>query len=127
MQREENPEKFKSQSVNKFIYGLIAMQKLMWPRCRDLPSKIDIEVDGNQLRLPSSIEGVLVLNIWSWASGTVFVMIFVILAAQSLGEKKPRKMLHFFNMPTFSQVATHGAPAPMLASLLPRITTKSSR
>ena len=61
--RDANPEKFTNRNYNKIIYGLIGLEKMVFPsKCRELNRKIELEVDGRKVELPT-LEGILILNI----------------------------------------------------------------
>lgn len=63
LQRDANPEKFSSRLFNKTQYVKIGLQKALFERtCKDLWKRIELEVDGKEIELPS-IEGIVVLNL----------------------------------------------------------------
>ncbi|XP_076649824.1 diacylglycerol kinase theta isoform X12 [Halictus rubicundus] len=67
--REENPDKFKSRFRNKQMYVAMAIRQIMKKTaCKDLHTKIRLEVDGKLVELPQ-VEGIIILNILSWGSG----------------------------------------------------------
>ncbi|CAH1776092.1 unnamed protein product [Owenia fusiformis] len=67
--REENPGKFTSRIHNKGIYFKMGIRKMVNRKsCKDLQKQIRVEVDGKILDLPQ-LEGIIILNILSWASG----------------------------------------------------------
>ncbi|XP_078042806.1 diacylglycerol kinase theta isoform X13 [Augochlora pura] len=67
--REENPDKFKSRIRNKGTYVTIALRQMVKKTtCKDLHTKIRLEVDGKLVELPQ-VEGIIILNILSWGSG----------------------------------------------------------
>nr|XP_033325342.1 diacylglycerol kinase theta isoform X2 [Megalopta genalis] len=67
--REENPDKFRSRIRNKGTYVTIALRQMMKKTtCKDLHTKIRLEVDGKLVELPQ-VEGIIILNILSWGSG----------------------------------------------------------
>ncbi|ESO02945.1 hypothetical protein HELRODRAFT_81183 [Helobdella robusta] len=69
MAREENPDKFNSRLHNKSMYFKIGLRKMVNKRsCKDLHKAIRLEVDGKSVDVPP-VEGVIILNILSWASG----------------------------------------------------------
>jgi diacylglycerol kinase (ATP) len=70
--REKNPEKFRSQKMNKlkyFQYGTSSMLIDKGP-VADLPKKIRVEVDDNPISLPEGLESLVILNLSSYMSGT---------------------------------------------------------
>ncbi|XP_058101877.1 diacylglycerol kinase 2 [Magnolia sinica] len=69
MMREEKPEKFYSQFVNKLRYAREGAKDIMDRTCADLPWEVRLEVDGNDVEIPTDAEGVLVLNIGSYMGG----------------------------------------------------------
>ncbi|XP_034936028.1 diacylglycerol kinase theta isoform X2 [Chelonus insularis] len=66
--REENPNKFNSRFHNKSVYVKMGLKKMVDRTCKDLQRKIRLEVDGKLVELPP-LEGLIILNIWSWGSG----------------------------------------------------------
>ncbi|KAK9291837.1 hypothetical protein L1049_019787 [Liquidambar formosana] len=67
--REENPEKFCSQFVNKLRYAKEGARDIMDRTCADLPWQVWLEVDGNDIQIPKDAEGLIVLNIGSYMGG----------------------------------------------------------
>eukprot|EP00118_Oscarella_pearsei_P009125 m.50724 g.50724 ORF g.50724 m.50724 type:complete len:1013 (+) comp34089_c0_seq2:31-3069(+) len=68
--REEAPEKFNSRFHNKGVYVRMSLSKMVSKgNCSDLQRRIRLECDGKEKRLPSDLEGLIVLNIGSWGSG----------------------------------------------------------
>ncbi|XP_010242763.1 PREDICTED: diacylglycerol kinase 2-like isoform X2 [Nelumbo nucifera] len=67
--REENPEKFYSQFVNKLRYAKEGAKDIMDRTCADLPWQVRLEVDGKYIDIPKDAEGVIVLNIGSYMGG----------------------------------------------------------
>ncbi|KAI1716192.1 diacylglycerol kinase accessory domain-containing protein [Ditylenchus destructor] len=67
--RDANPEKFSSRLINKTVYVKIGLRKAFFERnCKDLWKRIEVEVDGKPIELPSC-EGIIILNLMSWGSG----------------------------------------------------------
>ncbi|XP_031848599.1 diacylglycerol kinase theta isoform X5 [Nomia melanderi] len=67
--REENPDKFKSRIRNKGMYVTMGLRQMVKKTsCKDLHTKIRLEVDGRLVELPQ-VEGIIILNILSWGSG----------------------------------------------------------
>uniref|UniRef100_A0A0E0RF78 Diacylglycerol kinase n=1 Tax=Oryza rufipogon TaxID=4529 RepID=A0A0E0RF78_ORYRU len=67
--REEKPDKFCSQFVNKLIYAREGAKDIMDRSCSDLPWHVSLEVDGKNVEIPEDAEGVIVLNIPSYMGG----------------------------------------------------------
>uniref|UniRef100_A0A1J3ILA9 Diacylglycerol kinase n=1 Tax=Noccaea caerulescens TaxID=107243 RepID=A0A1J3ILA9_NOCCA len=69
MMRQENPEKFCSQFVNKLRYAKEGARDIMDRACADLPWQVWLEVDGKDVEIPKDSEGLIVLNIGSYMGG----------------------------------------------------------
>ncbi|XP_010912742.2 diacylglycerol kinase 2 [Elaeis guineensis] len=69
MMREERPDKFYSQFVNKLRYAKEGAKDMVDRACADLPWQVSLEVDGDEIEIPEDAEGVLVLNIGSYMGG----------------------------------------------------------
>uniref|UniRef100_A0A1D1XPM2 Diacylglycerol kinase n=1 Tax=Anthurium amnicola TaxID=1678845 RepID=A0A1D1XPM2_9ARAE len=67
--REENPEKFYSQFLNKVLYAREGARSIMDRTFADFPWQVRIEVDGVEIEVPEDAEGVLVANIGSYMGG----------------------------------------------------------
>eukprot|EP01121_Diplochlamys_sp_Union-15-3_P014343 TRINITY_DN4561_c0_g1_i3.p1 TRINITY_DN4561_c0_g1~~TRINITY_DN4561_c0_g1_i3.p1 ORF type:complete len:205 (+),score=35.90 TRINITY_DN4561_c0_g1_i3:810-1424(+) len=67
-EREANPSKFKSRNMNKIKYAKYGADTML-DGCPKLNKVISIEVDGKEISLPD-IEGIVVLNLPSYAGGT---------------------------------------------------------
>lgn len=67
--REKNPENFTSRGYNKWKYFQYGAGSVIGG-IRNLYKKISLEIDGKPVRLSKSLEGVVVLNLPSYASGT---------------------------------------------------------
>lgn len=67
--REENPEKYYSQFVNKLRYAKEGARDMMDRACADLPWQVWLEVDGKDIPIPKDAEGLIVLNIGSCMGG----------------------------------------------------------
>ena len=63
--REAHPEKFNSQALNKLKYGAYGATESV----KGLEKDFTLKIDGKEIKLPS-IEGLIVLNLPSWAGGT---------------------------------------------------------
>ncbi|KAL0921057.1 hypothetical protein M5K25_008088 [Dendrobium thyrsiflorum] len=67
--REERPDMFHSQFVNKLWYAKEGAKDIVDRTCADLPWQVSLEVDGNMVEIPEDAEGVIVLNIGSYMGG----------------------------------------------------------
>ncbi|XP_078434741.1 diacylglycerol kinase 2 [Wolffia australiana] len=67
--REERPEKFSSQFVNKLLYAKEGARDMLDRTCADLPWQVSLQVDGCDIEIPEDTEGVLILNIRSYMGG----------------------------------------------------------
>lgn len=67
--REENPEKFYNQFMNKVLYAREGAKSIMDRTFEDFPWQIRVEVDGVEIEVPEDAEGVLVANIGSYMGG----------------------------------------------------------
>ncbi|CAL4931641.1 unnamed protein product [Urochloa decumbens] len=67
--REENPEKFYSQFLNKVLYAREGAKSIIDKTFVDLPWQVRLEVDGTEIDIPEDSEGVLVANIPSYMGG----------------------------------------------------------
>ncbi|WVZ57296.1 hypothetical protein U9M48_007700 [Paspalum notatum var. saurae] len=67
--REENPEKFYSQFLNKVLYAREGAKSIIDRTFVDLPWQVRLEVDGTEIEIPEDSEGVLVANIPSYMGG----------------------------------------------------------
>eukprot|EP00249_Psilotum_nudum_P023788 c28980_g1_i1 orf=806-3202(-) len=67
--REENPEKFYNQFLNKMLYAKEGAKDILDRTCADLPWQFRLEVDGLEIMIPEDIEGVLITNIGSYMGG----------------------------------------------------------
>ncbi|KAG4378648.1 hypothetical protein AAZX31_17G075000 [Glycine max] len=67
--REENPDKFYNQFMNKVLYAREGAKSIMDRTFADLPWQIRVEVDGVEIEVPEDAEGVLVANIGSYMGG----------------------------------------------------------
>lgn len=68
--RERRPELFFSRLVNKMWYARNGFLAYLRRSCTQLHTKVTIVCDGVPLKLPRDLEGVVVLNIHSFAGGT---------------------------------------------------------
>ncbi|PKA66725.1 Diacylglycerol kinase 2 [Apostasia shenzhenica] len=69
MTREERPDMFQSQFVNKLRYAKEGAKDIVDRTCADLPWEVSLEVDGTMVEIPKDAEGVIVLNIGSYMGG----------------------------------------------------------
>ncbi|MCO5594071.1 hypothetical protein L7F22_048092 [Adiantum nelumboides] len=67
--REESPEKFYNQFLNKMLYAREGAKDMVDRTCADLPWQLHVMIDGIELEIPEDIEGVLVINIGSYMGG----------------------------------------------------------
>lgn len=67
--REENPEKFYNQFMNKVLYAREGAKSIMDRTFADFPWQVRVEVDGVEVEVPEDAEGVLVANIGSYMGG----------------------------------------------------------
>ncbi|PON68951.1 Diacylglycerol kinase [Parasponia andersonii] len=67
--REENPEKFYNQFMNKVLYAREGAKGIMDRTFEDFPWQLRVEVDGVEIEVPEDAEGVLVANIGSYMGG----------------------------------------------------------
>ncbi|KAI3673365.1 hypothetical protein L6452_39483 [Arctium lappa] len=67
--REENPEKFYNQFMNKVLYAREGARTIMDRTFADYPWQVRVEVDGVDVEVPEDAEGVLVANIGSYMGG----------------------------------------------------------
>jgi diacylglycerol kinase family enzyme len=66
--REANPSQFKSRGMNKVIYAGLGAGAI-FDGCANLSKVLQVELDGQLVVLPKSLEGIMVLNLSSWAGG----------------------------------------------------------
>ncbi|KAK9116539.1 hypothetical protein Sjap_015486 [Stephania japonica] len=67
--REENPEKFYNQFMNKVLYAREGAKCIIDNTFEDFPWQIRVVVDGVDIEVPEDAEGVLVANIGSYMGG----------------------------------------------------------
>lgn len=67
--REENPDKFYNQFMNKVLYAREGAKSIMDRTFADFPWQVRVEVDGVEVEVPEDAEGVLVTNIGSYMGG----------------------------------------------------------
>ncbi|XP_059903387.1 diacylglycerol kinase epsilon [Gadus macrocephalus] len=66
--REKTPSFFSSRILNKVVYFLYGTKDCLVQECKDLDKRIELELDGERVRLPS-LEGIIVCNIGYWGGG----------------------------------------------------------
>ncbi|XP_048870957.1 diacylglycerol kinase epsilon [Brienomyrus brachyistius] len=66
--REKTPSFFSSRIINKAVYFLYGTKDCLVQECKDLDKKIELELDGERVNLPS-LEGIIVCNIGYWGGG----------------------------------------------------------
>uniref|UniRef100_A0A672QVS6 Diacylglycerol kinase n=1 Tax=Sinocyclocheilus grahami TaxID=75366 RepID=A0A672QVS6_SINGR len=66
--REKTPSFFSSRIINKAVYFLYGTKDCLVQECKDLDKRIELELDGEQVNLPS-LEGIIVCNIGYWGGG----------------------------------------------------------
>ncbi|MCO5572831.1 hypothetical protein L7F22_026590 [Adiantum nelumboides] len=69
MMREENPEKFYNQFMNKMLYAKEGARYIVDRTCANLPWQLRLFIDGSEVHIPEEIEGVIVINIGSYMGG----------------------------------------------------------
>lgn len=67
--REENPEKFYNQFMNKVLYAREGAKNIMDKTFADFNWEVKVVVDGIEVDVPEDAEGVLVANIGSYMGG----------------------------------------------------------
>lgn len=67
--REENPEKFYNQFLNKMLYAKEGAKNIMDKTFADFPWQVRLEVDGVDVEVPEDAEGVVIANIGSYMGG----------------------------------------------------------
>ena len=67
--RETNPAMFISAATNKLMYGLFGAYDFIFHSHRDLREQVKVFADGEEIDLPRDAEGVILLNINSYAGG----------------------------------------------------------
>lgn len=67
--REESPEKFYNQFLNKMLYAREGAKDILDRTCADLPWQLHLMIDGVEMEISEDIEGILVINIGSYMGG----------------------------------------------------------
>ena len=68
--RNTMPYFFFSSIINKFWYACVSLSTMLSGRQFDLNQFIDIKCDGKKVNIPSNIQGIIFLNINSYAGGS---------------------------------------------------------
>eukprot|EP01087_Luapelamoeba_hula_P010139 TRINITY_DN2671_c0_g1_i5.p1 TRINITY_DN2671_c0_g1~~TRINITY_DN2671_c0_g1_i5.p1 ORF type:complete len:631 (+),score=69.24 TRINITY_DN2671_c0_g1_i5:189-1895(+) len=68
--RQANPANFNSRTKNKMYYAGFGASAIFDDTCKALNEKVRLEVDGQAVDFPKSIEGISILNLPSYAGGT---------------------------------------------------------
>eukprot|EP00002_Diphylleia_rotans_P021874 TRINITY_DN4266_c0_g2_i4.p1 TRINITY_DN4266_c0_g2~~TRINITY_DN4266_c0_g2_i4.p1 ORF type:complete len:638 (-),score=97.34 TRINITY_DN4266_c0_g2_i4:251-2164(-) len=68
-EREAHPEKFTSRARNKLWYGELGA-KVLFDGCPDLHKQLVLLCDDVEVAIPRDVEGIIILNIPSYAGGT---------------------------------------------------------
>jgi len=69
LEREANPDKFKSRTGNKLMYGQFGMEVYM----QNVPQLVDVitmEIDGKPYEIPKDLQGIMVINLPNYAGGS---------------------------------------------------------
>ena len=69
--RESHPEKCRSRMKNQMWYTVMSTREMMHQTCKNLQTRLVLEVDGKIVQLPK-LQGIVVLNIGSYAAGANF-------------------------------------------------------
>ena len=67
--REKAPERFFSQFTNKVWYGIMGLQELWRSNCKGMFDQVQLFADGQEISLPTDIQGFVFLNIGSYGGG----------------------------------------------------------
>ena len=67
--RNSMPYFFFSSIVNKFWYACVSLSTILSGKRLDLNSYIEIKCDGKRVQIPSNLQGIVLLNINSYAGG----------------------------------------------------------
>lgn len=70
MLRESEPRLFFSRFVNKAWFGIFGAEYLINPICKDFTQTVTLMADGVEVPLPPNTQGIIILNIDSYAGGT---------------------------------------------------------
>jgi len=69
LEREANPDKFKSRSGNKLMYGQFGMEVYM-QNVPLLHEHLTMEIDGKPFEIPKDLQGIMVINLPNYAGGS---------------------------------------------------------
>eukprot|EP00520_Triparma_pacifica_P006398 CAMPEP_0118672428 /NCGR_PEP_ID=MMETSP0785-20121206/22534_1 /TAXON_ID=91992 /ORGANISM="Bolidomonas pacifica, Strain CCMP 1866" /LENGTH=836 /DNA_ID=CAMNT_0006567387 /DNA_START=209 /DNA_END=2717 /DNA_ORIENTATION=- len=67
--RETKPELFFSRMTNKVWYAFLGAEDIFKASCDDIPQKINLKADGLEVEIPDDCQGLIFLNIDSYAGG----------------------------------------------------------
>lgn len=67
--RQSSPHLFFSRLVNKLWYAKSGAKTMILQNSRKIASKMTLECDGEQIQLPPTIKGIVVLNVSSYGGG----------------------------------------------------------
>ncbi|KAG6401784.1 hypothetical protein SASPL_138649 [Salvia splendens] len=67
--REENPDKFYNQFMNKVLYAREGARSIMDRTFAHFPWQVRVDVDGVEVEVPEDTEGILIANIGSYMGG----------------------------------------------------------
>ena len=67
--RETKPELFFSRITNKVWYAVLGAEDIFKASCDDIPQKIHLKADGVEVDIPDDCQGLIFLNIDSYAGG----------------------------------------------------------
>ena len=75
-ERNENPERFKSQLTNQSVYVRMGLQQLFSPSA-PVNDSIHLEIDGKPTPIPKNTRSLKVVNINSAANGIFFWVCYI--------------------------------------------------
>ncbi len=67
--RENKPELFFSRLVNKVWYAVLGAEDIFRNSCADIPEVVSLVADGVEVKIPEDSQGIIFLNIDSFAGG----------------------------------------------------------
>ena len=70
--RKTYPRLFFNKWINKFLYMLMGLYYILFTKPVDLSTAIEMECDGRPVSIPRGAQGIVLLNINSYAGGTPF-------------------------------------------------------
>jgi diacylglycerol kinase (ATP) len=68
--REASPALFTSRTVNKMWYAQYGAKAILGDGCPLQPTRLRVEVDGKEIVYTPDVEGIILVNVPSWGSGT---------------------------------------------------------